>query len=309
MDQAASEYYTHLRRASIRGLGDPKHSEPLVEDVLLRLEAASRFNHCQRLRFLGYVVAWHILLRGDELTVLSCSLERVEIHDGSATLHITGDKTNIRVTDKKRVVGCCCDTSHLLCPTHCLEALVEAGKRRAGSQPLNSIPLLCRENGNPYSNQSLLYWFRLDLSGIGVKVVGKRSEHLFGLHAFQRGGAQALARAGWSSQTISAWARWESNIIQQYVAEAPLGVSTTFASTIVGGCGVHPSRMASGPAGLVEGPCAVVASRASARKPFGVRRVAATRTTPAAPSSAVAPPLVELVDALVSGSDALLDVP
>ena len=118
-----------------------------------------------------------------------------------------------------------------------------------------------------------------------------------------------MARAGWSSQTISAWARWESNIIQQYVAEAPLGVSTTFASTIVGGCGVHPSRMASGPAGLVEGPCAVVASRASARKPFGVRRVAATRTTPAAPSSAVAPPLVALVDALVSGSDALLDVP
>ena len=308
LEQSAAECCSHLRRASARGLGDPKHSEPLTEDVLLKLEAASRTQHWKRLRFLGYVVAWHVLLRGDELTVLSCGADRLEIGDGIATIHITGDKTNITGRDKARVVGCCCSVAPSLCPAHACTALLEAGRKRVGRKPLGSEPLLCREDGKPYSNQSLLYWFRLDLEAVGVKLLGKRREQLWGLHAFRRGGAQALARARWSFRTIQAWARWESHIIQQHVAEAPLAASTTFASTIVGGSGMEEGQPHPKHAALLEGPLQGIEkpSKRSGLSPFGKRTGKQARVSQVGTTDIRATcPLVE-TDALLVGGDALL---
>ena len=153
------------------------------------------------MRFLAYVVAWHVLLRGDELTVVTCDPGRLEVDSRArtATLHITGDKTNIACRDRARTLGCCCaagGNGALLCPTHACAALQQAGRKRAGKRALSSEPLLVKENGRAYSTANLLYWFRLDLGAVGVKLTGVRGEELWGLHAFRRGGAQALAAAG-----------------------------------------------------------------------------------------------------------------
>ena len=114
-----------------------------------------------------------------------------------------------------------------------------------GKRPFATEPLVVKENGKAYTTATLLYWFRLALAAVGVKLTGVRGEELWGLHAFRRGGAQALAAAGWSCTTSQAWARWESAIISVYLAEAPLLASSTFASSMVGGTGVVREKLAS----------------------------------------------------------------
>ena len=170
----------------------------------------------------------------------------------------------------------------MLCPTHACAALQQAGRKRAGKRALSSEPLLVKENGLAYSTANLLYWFRLDLGAVGVKLTGVRGEELWGLHAFRRGGAQALAAAGWSCTTIQAWARWESAVISVYLAEAPLSASSTFATSIVGSTGVTCERGAGRhfPSEWLDGPARVAPAIAMASRLF--KR----------PSSAVGAPLL-----------------
>ena len=130
----------------------------------------------------------------------------------------------------------------MLCPTHACATVQEAGRKRASTRSLATESLLGKGHGKAYSTANLLYWFRLDLGAVGVKLTGVRGEELWGLHAFRRGGAQALAAAGWSCTTIQAWARWESAVVSVYLAEAPLSASSTFATSIAGGMGVTFER-------------------------------------------------------------------
>ena len=193
------------------------------------------------MRFLGYVVVWHFLFLGDELVVFICSDDRVVIVDDCkpATVHITGDKTNVVGIDKTRVLGCCLgasDSSDLLCPMNALIILVEHMKKREMRDGVQ--PLICREDLRVYTNQVLLYWFRLDFQSVGEPTLGQRGEQRFGLRSFRRGAAQVMARVGWSIVTIQCWVRWEPAIVAQYVVEAPLVFSTSFVSTMVGGIGM-----------------------------------------------------------------------
>ena len=255
---AVAEYARHLRRAACRGQGGPKHSEPMTADLLLRLEVASRSDLSKRIRFYGYLLAWHLLLRGDELMVLTCGRDRIEVSPEvkSATVHISGDKTNTQGRDKARTVGCCCpsgDVGRRLCPAHAAARLLAAARKRVrpdSPAAVHRAPLLIDSRGKAYSNSTFLYWFRKDLSSVKVRIAGERGQQLWGLHTFRRGGAQALAAAGWSDTTIMAWARWESSIIAMYVADAPLLASVTFASTLAGGTGVIRELRSDTP-----GPC------------------------------------------------------
>ncbi len=322
LDQAAADYYVHLRRASVRGIGPAKQSEALTEEILLKLEVASRNSFWKRLRFLGYIIAWHLLLRGDELCVLHCGIERVEVVDGglSAKVHITGDKTNIVGRDKVRVLGCCCAQVYLPCPAHACAALVDHGRRRAGAKPLSSEPLVVRECGSAYSTQLMLYWLRLDLESVGVQLLGSRGQQLWGMHTFRRGGAQAMARARWSAPTIQAWARWESNIIAQYIAEAPLGISELFAASIVGGTDVQLSAC---PVVTphIDGPARLAVQRVQGSSMSAFKRCKPDAQdedgsckrerhgggVPGSSSSSPGGVAVVVADGLVSGHDALLD--
>ena len=128
-----------------------------------------------------------------------------------------------------------------MCPAHAASRLLSLAHKRigvAGIAALARAPLLADSRGKPYTNATFLYWLRKDLAALNVRTVGERGQQLWGLHAFRRGGAQALAAAGWSDTTIMAWARWESSVIATYVADAPLIASVSFASTLVGGTGV-----------------------------------------------------------------------
>ena len=80
---------------------------------------------------------------------------------------------------------------------------------------------------------------RADLERVGVATRASDGEELFGVHAFRRGAAQAMARAGWSETTIKAYLRWESACVALYIAEAPLAMSRKFAASLWGLSLIH----------------------------------------------------------------------
>jgi hypothetical protein len=80
----------------------------------------------------------------------------------------------------------------------------------------------------------LLKALRGDLRAAGVVTQAAGSEELYGVHAFRRGAAQAMARAGWSESTIKSYLRWESGCVALYIAEAPLALSRRFAASLWG---------------------------------------------------------------------------
>ena len=49
---------------------------------------------------------------------------------------------------------------------------------------------------------------------------------VFGSHSCRRGGAQSLAKAGFSKRFISLWGRWESECSRLYVEQAELEGAT-----------------------------------------------------------------------------------
>ena len=84
---------------------------------------------------------------------------------------------------------------------------------------------------------ALLKVLRQDLEAAGVSTRTSDGEELYGVHAFRRGAAQAMARAGWSESTIKAYLRWESGCVALYIAEAPLALSRRFAASLWGSPG------------------------------------------------------------------------
>lgn len=48
---------------------------------------------------------------------------------------------------------------------------------------------------------------------VGAAIFGECGRFLYGLHSLRRGGAQAMARAGWPVRLIQRWGRWLSDAI------------------------------------------------------------------------------------------------
>ena len=62
----------------------------------------------------------------------------------------------------------------------------------------------------------------------------------------RRGGCQALCRAGWPTYIIKSWARWDSNMVELYAAEAPLVHGPQLASSLIRPVGQDGSSSAIG---------------------------------------------------------------
>lgn len=63
------------------------------------------------------------------------------------------------------------------------------------------------------------------LSMVGETLVNDEGRFRFGTHSLRRGGAQALARMGWSVPSIQRWGRWASDTIFTYILSMEFAVT------------------------------------------------------------------------------------
>ena len=252
------EWCRRLSRAAARGRGQPKHSEPITADLLEKLidvclEEAREAEDLSVAddavaRADAYVLAWTFGLRVDEVVTFDAEATRVWIgQEGDAVaLNISMSKTNPERKDAWRTAGCSCQAQGRTqgartrraktCAVHRLGYRMENGPIGEGT------PLIGRSVSRGgvtcatrrWKKAELLRALRRDLERAGVRVRDPDGMERYGTHAFRRGAAQAMARAGWSESTIKAYLRWESGCVALYIAEAPLALSRGFAASLWG---------------------------------------------------------------------------
>jgi len=296
------EWCRRLSRAAARGRGQPKHSEPITADLLERLVDAclEEARHADSLsvaddavaRADAYVLAWTFGLRVDEVVTFDAEPTRVWVgQEGDAVaLNISMSKTNPERKDAWRTAGCSCQAQGRTavararraktCAVHRLVHRMENGHVGAAT------PLVGRSGAKGvvvcvpkrWKKAELLRALRRDLESAGVRIRDPDGMERYGTHAFRRGAAQAMARAGWSESTIKAYLRWESGCVALYIAEAPLALSRGFAASLWGKPGAALCQ--SGVQGSLAGIDLACDEKASARGRKRCRRPTAPEAPP-----------------------------
>ena len=158
-------------------------------------------------------------------------------HRFRARLLIPKDKTNQVGRTVVRMLDCVCEAARFPCGQH---------MEMPAFCPVHSLAWLCCVHGHrgatpdsargekqafgggagggawspgPYCERLRLL---LQRAGVAtVELVAGVIVQLFGTHSLRRGGAQALARAGWSLDAIKFFGRWLSDVVELYLLEAP----------------------------------------------------------------------------------------
>ena len=87
-------------------------------------------------------------------------------------------------------------------------------------------PLCCDSSGAQVKYERYMRLLHDMMVRLGYRMHDERGKAIFGSHSCRRGGAQSLARAGYSLRFIALWGRWESECVRLYVEQAELDGST-----------------------------------------------------------------------------------
>ena len=250
-----------MLRAAKRDRGEPRHVEAITEEHLLRIRSGISSIR-ERYVWDLLTLEWFFLLRSAEALALSPDaisflLEGVIALPGSALareqnvqsfsaaqvveqlslpgsgsrfrvrIRIKKDKTNQQRKDIHRFLDCVCREVQLgvacppFCPVHCAARLCLRHKGTAGGRFNSGFA------STPIEPAAYLAFFRSLIGNAGIERFeiweGEQAER-FGTHSLRRGGAQALALAGWSIDNIKFFGRWLSAAIEAYLLDIPFKV-------------------------------------------------------------------------------------
>ena len=223
-----------ILRSVRRGKGDDFHMAPISQQMLLEMREQVRGEMAKYTWKLA-VVEWFFLLRSAEARAIRpIDVEFIQGRKLRAVLFITKSKTNVSQRTVKRMLDCCCKTHDAnplkLCPVHCLKDLIESSgnARDEVMSPGKTTP---QPDISGYVKT-----LRDLLANSGVKIVNDDNKYIYGTHSLRRGGAQALALAGWPIEMIKYFGRWLSDIIEVYLLDAPIkAMGHVLASTMLTG--------------------------------------------------------------------------
>ena len=192
-------------------------------------EVAGKHMREPRARHTLYVLAFFFVLRIDEATALKSDKGQYRIdHDKNMLwLNLARSKTDPTGRGAVRKQGCCCEQEPRICPVHVLLAWV-----RDYAHDEQDVFLVSTQTGDCYAYAMLLAGWRDDVVKTRIPTEEGVGKAVWGLHSFRRGGAQALAAAGYDLPTIQLFARWASSAVARYVAEAPLLRSHLYATAM-----------------------------------------------------------------------------
>ena len=138
-----------------------------------------------------------------------------------ASIHIPVSKTDLRGEGVFRSAKCFCKGDATAPCAACALARMIDRPAPAFKGPKRA---LCKDGtGRTITYKRFLHLLRQMLTRCGYQVVDKETrKSVFGSHSCRRGGAQSLARAGFSKRFIALWGRWESECTRLYVEQAEL---------------------------------------------------------------------------------------
>ena len=137
--------------------------------------------------------------------------------------------------------GCTLNDAIPRCPVCCAKALRSSGASFAPKRWFLGQGILSK----PLGYKSFLNEVVASMAALGrVTKIDNRS--CFGGQSLRRGGAQALAAAGWSLSLIRKWGRWapDSAVVQRYVQNVELwSADVNAAEAILGSINNVPTHV------------------------------------------------------------------
>ena len=252
---------THINRSLNRGKGDPHHMEPITVEIMRKFQLFANSVQDRMFWDLFCIQWFFLLRGSEVIRLRPCDFAFLPTGSvaapGSITaleqnvrffsptqvvlakespppavgfrvrIQITRDKTNQQRRDVHRFLDCvCCANSFALgpgalpamCPVHAAARLLSR-HRGPDDSPCNGGVGVSSPSADQYNSSVRNFIGRAGISRFEV-INGTQIER-FGSHSFRRGGAQALALAGWTLDMIKFFGRWLSNAIELYLLDMP----------------------------------------------------------------------------------------
>jgi len=167
------------------------------------------------------IVSVFFMLRSDEALHISSS-HITGVPKNFVGLRIASDKTNIEEKTLCRHLLCTCPSDRVaeflpICPCCAIFDLLHFSKQKSKRRPY----FIARgQKQKALKYKGFLDSIRQLMSYTNLPLRRSDGKWLYGSHSLRRGGAQALARAGWQLAEIQRWGRWESMAVLLYVLDA-----------------------------------------------------------------------------------------
>ena len=177
--------------------------------------------------------SYHILRGAESASALASSLT-VNSELLVETWALPASKTDTQAVGCKRSWGCICADPDAYdgtsaCPYHAASwLLVDLHRRFAnedGCLPVD-LPLFPTAAGDWCSRDGFIDTLTQMTTTLGIDPVDSMGRNAIGEHIWRVSGSRLLARAGIPQLSIMLLARWGSNIILRYIADAPLATLT-----------------------------------------------------------------------------------
>ena len=143
--------------------------------------------------------------------------------------NLPASKTDVKALGKRRSWGCVCGGSpELPCPVHAvlgqMQLLIDAfGQVRVDA---GELPLFPTRAGGFTEKRHVVMCIEAVVSLVGEPLVDPNGVRRHGGHTLRITGARTMAALGIEIYLIQLMARWASDVVYRYVAEAPLSRMT-----------------------------------------------------------------------------------
>ena len=151
---------------------------------------------------------------------------------------LPASKADPSALGQERTHGCCCGSGVFanVCPAHALwaqratlRALFPDRHDEAGMPNLD-LPLFPSAQGTAVSKEAVVATIREAARRLGLPATSADGWPLWSGHSLRAGGAQSLAQAGLDIWIIQLLGRWGSSVVLEYVRQAPLLASHSWAA-------------------------------------------------------------------------------
>ena len=241
--------YRKARRAVGRGIGPARQSAGLNLEVAYGAFAAHDGRPVCKGGPLGLrsllVCGCFWMLRELELSCALVCHVSVDLANLTVCWRLPSSKTDVMALGKERSWGCVCTEGGASpCPVHAVLSQLALLTAQFGDVRVRdgSLPMFPSVSGVFVEKRHVVTSLEHIATAVGEPLVDASGVRRYGGHSLRVTGARTLAALGVNLALIQLMARWSSDVVLRYVAEAPLVTMTAayregFASKVLGEVG------------------------------------------------------------------------